>query len=85
MKKIIVLLFLAFSFMFATVDLNSASKNELMSIKGIGEVKAQRIIEYRTKQKFKSVNELKQIKGFGLKIMEKIKEKVEVKTLTISS
>ena len=82
MKKIIVLLLLAFSFMFASIDLNTASKNELMTIKGIGEKKAQRIIEYRKNQKFKNVNELKEIKGFGSKIIEKIKDKVEVKTLS---
>ena len=51
MKKIIVLLMLSVSFIFAAVNLQTASKDELMSIKGIGPVKADQIMKYRKSNK----------------------------------
>ena len=56
------------------VSLNTASKEELMSVKGIGESKADSIIKYRKeKGLFKSVEDLKQISGIGDNIYDKIK------------
>ena len=74
MKKIVTILFLSVSFMFATVNLNIALKEELMSIKGIGAVKAEQIIEFRKKHKIKNADDLKQLKGFGSSIISNIKE-----------
>jgi competence ComEA-like helix-hairpin-helix protein len=54
------------------VNLNTASKDELMSIKGIGEVMAGRIIEYREAHPFTDITELKNIKGIGEKTFDKI-------------
>jgi len=73
MKKIIVLLMLSVSFIFAAVNLQTASKDELMSIKGIGPVKADQIIKYRKSNKIKSADDLKDIKGFGPSIISNIK------------
>lgn len=56
------------------VNINTATQNELMSLNGIGEVKAQAIITYRNEQGgFKSIEEIMQISGIGEKTFEKIK------------
>ena len=56
------------------VNINSADAQELSRLPGIGASYAQRIIEYRTQNSgFKSVDELKNIKGIGEKKFEKLK------------
>lgn len=83
MLKLLATLFLAISFLFGAVDLNKASKEELISIKGIGEAKAQAIIDYREKTPLKSIDDLKNITGFGPKIIEKIRPNVVVENQEI--
>jgi competence protein ComEA len=78
-KKIIagLLLFGATSLMAMNVsDLNKASKEDLMAIKGIGEAKAEAIIKARDMEKFKSVDELTRVKGIGQAIVENVKNDV---------
>ena len=56
------------------ININLADINELKKITGIGDVKAQSIIEYREKNGgFKSVDEIKNVDGIGEKTFEKIK------------
>ena len=82
MKKLLLVLlaFFAFSGMaMAAVNLNTATKEELDGVKGIGPVKAQAIIEYRTKNgSFKSVDDLKNVKGFGDKTVAKMRSELTV-------
>jgi competence protein ComEA len=73
MRKIVALLMLCCSFLFAAMNLQTATKDELMSIKGIGDKKADQIIEYRKTNKINSPDDLKNIKGFGDSIVGNVK------------
>lgn len=57
------------------INLNTATKQQLMTLNGIGEVKAMAIIAYRQEKGiFSSVDEIKNISGIGGKTFEKIKQ-----------
>ena len=65
----------AISFANELVNINTADKEMLMQINGIGEKRAQAIIEYRKANgKFKSVQELTEIKGIGQSLLDKNKD-----------
>jgi competence protein ComEA len=56
------------------INMNSAPVSELVLLPGIGEKTAQAIIEYRKKHgKFNSIEEILNIKGIGIKKLDKIK------------
>lgn len=60
------------------ISLNNATKEELMTLSGIGEAKALAIIEYRKTNRFKSLEEIMNIKGIGKSIYEKIKDNISL-------
>jgi competence protein ComEA len=63
----------------AFVDLNTATRSELESLKGIGPTKAQAIIEYRAKHgPFKCLEDLEKVKGIGKATLEKLRPQVTV-------
>lgn len=57
------------------IDINTASIDELLKIKGIGESTAKKIIEFREKNgPFSSIDHLKSVKGIGEKKLAKLKK-----------
>ncbi|USP39970.1 ComEA family DNA-binding protein [Acinetobacter sp. XS-4] len=61
------------------VHLNQANIEELQKLKGIGEKKAQAIVEYRQKNGgFKNIDEFKNVKGIGPAIFEKNKTRLSL-------
>lgn len=61
------------------ININTATLSELQNINGIGEVKAQSIIDYREKNGgFKSIEEIKNVDGIGSKTFEKIKDQISI-------
>ena len=61
------------------VNINTATVEELKTLKGIGEKKAEAIIEYRKKNgSFKNKEELMKVRGTGKKLYESFQERVIV-------
>ena len=63
----------------AGVNINKADVAALDALPGIGTAKATAIVEYRNEHgKFKSVDELRNVKGIDPKLLEKLRDKVTV-------
>lgn len=57
------------------ISVNDATLEQLISVPGLGEVKAKKIIEYRNENgDFKNLDDLKKVSGIGDSTFEKIKE-----------
>lgn len=62
-----------------TVNINAAGAEELMRLEGVGKVMAERIVEYRMSNgSFRSISEIKNVKGIGEKLFERIKNNISV-------
>lgn len=58
----------------SAVDINTATVEELMSVPGIGQVIAQRIVEFREKNgPYASVDDLLKVRGIGEKSLDRIR------------
>ncbi len=60
------------------ININNASKEELLTISGIGESKADAIIKYRNENKFNSIEDIKNVSGIGESLFAKIKDYITV-------
>lgn len=59
------------------VSINYATKEELMTLTGIGEAKAEDIIKYREENgPFKTIEDIKNVSGIGDSLFAKIKENI---------
>ena len=60
------------------ININTATIEQLVELKGVGEKTAQHIIEYREKKKIETVDELINVKGIGEKTLAKIRDQIMV-------
>lgn len=61
------------------ISINTASISELMKINGIGQAKAQAIVDYRnTNGLFKDIKDITKVSGIGNSTFEKIKEYIKI-------
>jgi competence protein ComEA len=61
------------------ININKASKKELVVLKGVGDKIAVRIIEYRKSHPFKKIEDLMNVKGVGQKLFDKNRDLIKVK------
>lgn len=59
---------------FGKVNINTATKEELKTLNGIGDTLAQNIIEYRNNNSFETIEDILNVNGIGDSKYEKIKE-----------
>lgn len=60
------------------ININSADKNSLMTLPNIGDKRAEAIIEYRQKNKFNKIDDIKNVSGIGDKYFEAMKDIIVV-------
>lgn len=71
--------FVSFAAFAASVNVNTATAEQLTELNDIGDTKARAIVEYRQAHgAFKSVDQLVDVKGIGLKTVEKNRDQMTV-------
>ena len=61
------------------VDINTAPKEQLMTLKYVGDALADRIIEFRKSTPFANAEDIMKVKGIGPKVFEANKDLIYVK------
>ncbi|HAR35194.1 MAG TPA: general secretion pathway protein GspK [Desulfobacter sp.] len=61
------------------VNINTAPKEELITLKYVGDALADRIIEFRTSTPFVNIEDIMKVKGIGPKVFEANKDQISVK------
>jgi competence protein ComEA len=61
------------------IDINQADVDELAMLPGLGEKKAQAIVDYRKQSRFSRIEDLMEVPGIGEKLFAKIKSHIVVK------
>jgi competence protein ComEA len=85
MLKIVLVVFLIFGFCTSIVsgagkvNINTAEKQELTTLKKVGDALAQRIIEFRKTHPFLIPEDIMKVKGIGEEIFETNKDRIIVK------
>ena len=62
-----------------SININTASKTDLMRLPGVGDKTADAIIAYRNSNKFKKINDIMNVKGIGPAKFPKIKDFINIK------
>ena len=82
MKKLcfaLLLVLFTVTMAFAKVNINTATPDELAQLSGIGKVKAEAIVAYRTANgQFEAVDDLTKVSGIGDKTLEKLKPEITI-------
>lgn len=60
------------------VNINTCDKNDLMTLDGIGEKTAEKILKYRENHRFESIEDLQNVEGIGPQKFESIKEYITI-------
>lgn len=60
------------------VNINTANKDDLMSLPNIGDKRADAIIEYRKTQKFEKIEDIKNVTGIGEKYYDALKDLITI-------
>ena len=72
--KFLAILALGATLLLSAVDINNASKEELMTLKGLGDKKAVAVLEYRKGNCFQNVDAMTEVKGIGPKFIKNNKK-----------
>lgn len=81
-KTILIALSISTS-IFAATNINTASKSALLKLDGIDSKKADNIIKYRKNNKFKKIEDIKNVDGIGSSTFNKIKNDIIVSNETV--